>query len=158
MIKKCKCCNKEFNADPKEVSRGNAIFCSLSCAATHNNKNRPLKTCKCSMCDANFESMSTTAKYCSKKCKSKYYRQLISTAENGTRKLQKILLTLPCANCGWEEGPRDVHHITPASKGGTNEMNNLITLCPNCHRLSHRNLLSEDKLRKLVYLRTISSS
>ena len=42
-------------------------------------------------------------------------------------------------------------------EGGKNEVQNLITLCPNCHRLAHRNLLSEDKLRELVDLRTISS-
>ena len=34
----------------------------------------------------------------------------------------------------------------------------LIVLCPNCHRLAHRNLLSEDKLKELINFRTISSS
>ena len=28
----CKQCNKEFYADIKELNRGNAQFCSLSCA------------------------------------------------------------------------------------------------------------------------------
>ena len=27
----------------------------------------------------------------------------------------------------------EVHHIVPVSKGGTNAMNNLITLCHKCH-------------------------
>ena len=95
--------------------------------------------------------------FCSLSCAAKS-RNKNKLLKHGTRKLQAILLTLPCANCGWNIGPRDVHHILPVCKGGKNEMDNLITLCPNCHRLSHRNLLSEDKLKELVYLRTISSS
>jgi hypothetical protein len=31
----------------------------------------------------------------------------------------------------------EVHHIKPRSKGGTNELENLITLCSACHRLWH---------------------
>lgn len=156
--KECEYCHKIFMADTRELNRGNAKFCSISCCAKYRNKNRPLKHCKCIVCGNEFLAMDPRAKYCSKKCKNKHYRQLIATEENGTRKLQQILLTLPCANCGWQVGPRDVHHIIPACEGGKNEMNNLITLCPNCHRLAHRNLLSKDKLNELVYLRTISSS
>ncbi len=33
----------------------------------------------------------------------------------------------------------DVHHIKPRSKGGTNRIENLVTLCSNCHGLWHRN-------------------
>lgn len=156
--KECMFCHKEFMADTRELNRGNAKYCSLSCASKDRIKNLPLKQCKCVVCNTVFKSVNPKAKYCSKKCKNKHYRQLIATEINGTRKLQNILLTLPCANCGWNIGPRDVHHILPACEGGKNEMTNLITLCPNCHRLAHRNLLSKDKLEKLVYLRTISSS
>lgn len=156
--KECEFCHKKFMADTRELNRGNAKFCSLSCAAKSRNIDKPLKHCKCSICGKEFLSINPKAKYCSNKCKCKHYRQLIATEQNGTKKLQSILLTLPCANCEWNIGPRDVHHILPVCKGGKNEMNNLITLCPNCHRLAHRNLLSEDKLKELVYLRTISSS
>lgn len=75
MKKECLCCNNEFQADLREVNRGNAKFCSLSCAA---------------------------------KC-------------------------------------------------GKNEITNLITLCPNCHRMVHRNLISEEKLKKFRESWTISS-
>ena len=80
------------------------------------------------------------------------------TPEGLTYKYQKILLKLPCEVCGWNQGPRDIHHVLPITQGGKNELCNLITLCPNCHRLVHRNLLSENKLIKLVEIRTISSS
>lgn len=156
--KECLFCKNIFNADSREINRGNAKYCSLSCACKHRMQLQPFKKCTCIVCNNVFESKNPKAKYCSNKCKSKHYRQLISTEQNGTRKLQSILLLRVCENCKWQDGPRDVHHILPVCKGGKNEMTNLITLCPNCHRLAHRDLLSEDKLKKLVNFRTISSS
>lgn len=158
MEKNCEFCKKLFNAPNKEVNRGNAQYCSLSCSSKHRNKKKPLKNCKCSICNTCFQSINPKAKYCSSKCKSKHYRMLISTETGFSCKLQKILLLYPCANCNWNVGPRDVHHIIHACNGGKNDLSNLITLCPNCHRLAHRNLLSEDKLQELVHFRTISSS
>ena len=31
----------------------------------------------------------------------------------------------------------EVHHLIPLSKGGSDELSNVIALCPNCHRESH---------------------
>ena len=31
----------------------------------------------------------------------------------------------------------EVHHLTPLSKGGLDDLSNVIALCPNCHRESH---------------------
>ena len=154
----CIFCEKEFLATKAEIKRGNAKYCNLSCAAKHRNSNKPLKHCKCIICGKGFTSHSPCAKYCSSKCKSLHYRILMKTNTGLTRKYQKILLSLSCEVCGWNQGPRDVHHIIHVSEGGKNELFNLITLCPNCHRLAHRNLLSKDKLNKLVEIRTISSS
>ena len=156
--KECIFCKNIFNAESKEIKRGNANYCSISCSIKHRNLLKPYKKCKCIVCNNIFDSKSTTTKYCSSQCKSKHYRDLIKTNENGTRKLQKILLLLPCANCQWNISSRDIHHIIPSCEGGKNEMNNLITLCPNCHRMAHRKLLSKNKLQELVYFRTISSS
>lgn len=49
-----------------------------------------------------------------------------------------------CRDCGFrpEIGERDklhVHHITPKSEGGSDEMDNLITLCEDCHNKRHSN-------------------
>lgn len=41
-----------------------------------------------------------------------------------------------CENCGAEANGRalDVHHIVPVAAGGTNNPENLLTLCISCHR------------------------
>ena len=31
----------------------------------------------------------------------------------------------------------EIHHLIPLSLGGTNDIHNLIPLCPNCHRIVH---------------------
>jgi HNH endonuclease len=40
----------------------------------------------------------------------------------------------------------DLHHITEVSKGGGNTPANLIALCPNCHRLYHNGIITQDAI------------
>lgn len=54
-----------------------------------------------------------------------------------------------CENCEWQETICDLHHIIPLSKGGTNDHLNLITLCPNCHRLVHRGIILLSELQEI---------
>ncbi len=42
-----------------------------------------------------------------------------------------------CVQCG-VGGLVYVHHIVPRSDGGTDDHDNLVTLCPACHGLEHR--------------------
>ena len=45
-----------------------------------------------------------------------------------------------CSQCGWPEGVKrmvrelHVHHVKPLSRGGNNELSNLVVLCDICHR------------------------
>lgn len=41
--RKCKNCNKWFEAENKEINRGNGLFCSLSCSNSYSNKQRPVR-------------------------------------------------------------------------------------------------------------------
>ena len=52
-----------------------------------------------------------------------------------------------CEVCGWVPSGRwwkhpidglEMHHIVPVSAGGTDDLDNLIAICANCHRLAHR--------------------
>lgn len=158
--KECKHCNCKFLADSREVNRGNAKFCSLTCAAAYNNSNRNNSKYEliCKHCSISFKSISNNSKYCSNLCKQKNYRLKKKSGNIYDYKLEKIIQQYPCEICSWKEASRDSHHITPVSKGGKSTIDNLISLCPNHHRMAHYNLFSQDYLLKIVKSRTISSS
>jgi hypothetical protein len=42
-----------------------------------------------------------------------------------------------CQRCREERGPLQAHHITPRSRGGSDTLENLITLCRPCHAVQH---------------------
>ena len=61
-----------------------------------------------------------------------------------------------CQDCGrvWKEGDTfNIHHILPRSKGGGDELDNLILLCKPCHMRRHTKeysqLVYEDSLRDM---------
>jgi hypothetical protein len=43
-----------------------------------------------------------------------------------------------CCRCASNSPELDLHHIRPQSEGGIDDPDNLIVLCPTCHRLAHR--------------------
>lgn len=53
------------------------------------------------------------------------------------KKERRLIDNYTCQDCGKKEtfGKRafDVHHVIDFKNGGTNEMNNLLTLCRSCH-------------------------
>lgn len=44
-----------------------------------------------------------------------------------------------CKNCGRDSSNLEVHHVVPLEKGGSNSIDNLITLCKDCHNSIHSN-------------------
>lgn len=44
---------------------------------------------------------------------------------------------IKCERCGWNDGPLDTHHIIYRVDGGSDDIDYLCRLCPNCHRLEH---------------------
>lgn len=51
-----------------------------------------------------------------------------------------------CVICGFDLVV-DVHHITPRTENGTNEFSNLITLCPNHHKLADLGFINVEGYR-----------
>ncbi len=49
----------------------------------------------------------------------------------------------------------DLHHLVQVSKGGTNDVQNLLALCPTCHALHHRGVIPAQSLQE--YKRLIVS-
>lgn len=150
--KVCIECNNSFQASSKEVDRGNAKFCSLSCVAKYFNKHKSLnlKNFTCKECSLEFQSASNEARYCSQKCKNRFFSR--------KRKRRYDIPTNSCEICGWNKCTCDVHHIQSISSNGTNDKTNLISLCPNCHRMANFNLISKGCLIQTISKRTIPSS
>jgi|GEM_PF-2443301 len=42
-----------------------------------------------------------------------------------------------CQKCGATDKPLHVHHKVSLSRGGTNDLDNLVTLCEDCHAEYH---------------------
>lgn len=51
------------------------------------------------------------------------------------------LRDIPCSICGWNKTTCDFHRKKYGRNGGQYTKENIIVLCPNCHRLVHRGLL-----------------
>lgn len=91
----CENCGKSFERTPNAISAHN--YCSCSCAAIINNKNRPernAKTIECKNCGVKFKKwISSNKKYCSLKCRreAEYYtpEDLLKIIKNAVRKLKR---------------------------------------------------------------------
>lgn len=65
-----------------------------------------------------------------------------------------------CLKCGWGSSTVarfEIHHVYPSSSGGSDDMENLVTLCTRCHENAPDNLtIGRDHYRALMeaYLQT----
>lgn len=70
-----------------------------------------------------------------------------TTIKKRILKKQKIAHCEYCGNKTKEI--LQIHHIEPIAKGGNNNLDNLIILCPNCHKSAHAGIIKKDELHKL---------
>lgn len=110
-------------------------------------KSKTLKSCE--YCGKIIRKKKPTAKYCSTACSKKANAQK-RKMDDLQKANHKELKKRPCEMCGWCEASRDIHHIKPVSKGGTHNSFNLITLCPNHHRMADQGYIPESFLESLV--------
>ena len=92
-------------------------------------------------CEHLLERTLNRRKYCSYDCYDKYHSKLAKE-----RRINK-LSTLECTICHYHDEPRilEIHHILERCNGGTDDVSNLIVLCPNCHSLVHHGFLKIEK-------------
>jgi hypothetical protein len=92
------------------------------------------KKCEVAGCDrmqANkglFHGVVSYDKYCER-----HRRGFYKTKKEGRIKPDPNL----CSRCGWK-GPCDKHRLVAGKDGGNYRAENVIVVCPNCHRLLHR--------------------
>lgn len=175
---KCAQCGKLFYRKPSERKSGNN-YCSRTCSNQAHSLsvqgNPALRTSKgreviCQNCGETFyvkPHRINKAKFCRKACAYAYRfgralqkngkdisgdknpnfkgtNNRITARENATKYFGNA-----CMICGWDIST-DVHHITPVRHGGSNNLNNLIVLCPNHHRMADMALVSQEELKDIT--------
>lgn len=127
---------------------------SLTTAARGINKRRVA----CSYCQRplyRFPSQTGERNFCDRFCKSLYSGKQVGPYNGNWRgggrqylaKQTRFRDGQRCVVCGFDLST-DVHHITPTGGGGADELPNLVTLCPNHHRLAHIGLIDLEPFRR----------
>jgi len=139
-LKDCKCsyCGKSFQVEKRLKGK----YCSEECFHL---ASRNRVEVKCLNCGKAFEmKRSQSLKCCSLNCRREYAKEnKIDRSFYGSREWKLIRYKtiarddFKCSQCGEENYTLHVHHVVPVREGGSDELDNLITLCPKCHRAIH---------------------
>lgn len=154
----CKTCGKVVDRKPSEIKRRANIFCSRSCAATHNNKTNPKRHVQgqCAECK---KSITTRTKFCSVICR--YKTSSTKSRAERTKWMQEFRLERKikavalkggaCTGCGYNKSIRALHfhHLDPTEKDFglsrfdgkwekvLKELEKCLLVCANCHAEIH---------------------
>jgi len=150
-------CQKEFDANDREVKRGNGRFCSQSCSSKHfaSLKPKPEPNVKCALplCNqpfyirpGNLSKSKSGLNFCCRAHKDQAQRiggvQEIQPSHygDGRTKYRNIALrNLPhvCNRCGYDKNVAalQVHHKDHNRENGS--LDNLEVICSNCHAIEH---------------------
>lgn len=164
----CETCGSEFFDDWRKDKRTPCRFCSRACSNVRSvsgeTRKRTSEALKqffanfetvdriCEQCGKIYHSKDLSRKVCFEclptsirhNAKNRVKQVVASIKDVSSRTVEKILrrMSLPCSCCGFHvQGVAlDIHHILPRKEGGTDDMNNLCYICPNCHRIVHTNI------------------
>lgn len=159
--KNCLNCNSEFIADKREHNRGNAKFCTISCATKFNaqkryeQKNKP--NVYCSHCQKPFYKNLSQKKnsksglfFCCREHKDLSQKiggiKEIQPAHYGTaeiidyRQLAFDNLEHKCVSCGYNKHSKVLHVHHKDHNRANNALFNLEFRCPTCHTEHHLGL------------------
>ncbi len=72
----------------------------------------------------------------------KYKMKLRPNDEYSQTGLKKLIVK-PCERCGWNKSCCDLHRKINGKDGGKYVLDNVMVLCPNCHRIEHIGILNK---------------
>jgi 5-methylcytosine-specific restriction endonuclease McrA len=120
------------------IKTGN-VYCSLKCTGLGQRKSKVCKVCK--------KEYSGNKRTCSRSCANKARSGITYNRENkfnkahcGSRLKEKVAQKRGgiCERCGHDNyAILQVHHKKERHRGGTDHLENLELLCPNCHAAHH---------------------
>jgi 5-methylcytosine-specific restriction endonuclease McrA len=140
----CKICGKAIYRRPADIERSEGkVYCSLACfgKSCRTNKHCPI----CGKELVNAKSNKTCSRACAniKRSGIKYKQPTSQQKDRAkeTRAIKKRLISLrgaKCQRCDYSDANiLVVHHIIRRSDGGSNDIENLELICPNCHAEVH---------------------
>ena len=156
----CGICKKEFYAKPSHLKRGDGKYCSNACSAQARRRG---KYVVCTTCGKDVWRMpkhldhSKSGNYfCNKSCQTLWRNSVMYSGaahpnwKGGENIYRKIMLRDEgpqiCKRCGITDlRLLTVHHINQNRKN--NNIENLVWLCYNCHRLVHKD---KEEMKKFM--------
>ncbi len=125
----------------------------------------------CPICNKEFKSNTWHPRvFCSQPCYRKYLKDIHYNQynkDNYTLKkkwskrtiatqYRKSVWKEECMLCGWDKTTCDIHHIISLSSGWEDRIENMIMVCPNCHRQIHKWFYTVSQLfEKIKCLQTL---
>ena len=160
----CKTCGTDIFKYQSQIDNGEGKYCSKKCYTdsmkgidlftdeTRGHRNYSLKVeITCKFCDKLFEivpSELSTRKYCSKECMIKHKEPKIKDLKyfRDTVQYKQWRIAVyrrdgfKCQSCGQVGKNLNAHHMVPIAVDITKiyDMSNGITLCKDCHILTHK--------------------
>lgn len=115
----------------------------------HSHPNTSDRKCKYEECGKTFAPDRPGRLYCSNRCRilgaGKSVRGKISF-RTFQKMFRRAFPDWVCPFCEWSE-TFAIHHITPVRSGGTDDVDNLVALCPNHHSIADLGKIDEVVLR-----------
>jgi hypothetical protein len=157
----CILCGEKVYRRPFQIKANNGkVYCSQKCFSESCKKPK-----KCMVCSKEVLSK-LNRKTCSKECSliwdkspnRKHYlgRKVGSTNNLGNRSYRERFYSergYKCECCGYDKTKiLHIHHIIEKSKGGSDNPDNLLILCPNCHTNLHKEFLKIETNEKISFV------
>lgn len=158
---KCSVCGKEFDRELKSYNinkkRGQNIYCSKECQMAQQKTGQLVH---CAYCNKSIyatkhriEKSKSGLIFCSHSCNASYFNPITKKKEDSGTYRERAFKTYEhkCAICGWSGDERvlEVHHID--ENRDNNDLDNLIILCPMCHRYLTLHIYSLEELKKINF-------
>lgn len=160
--KTCLFCKTVFSGTLAAI--GKRKYCSSTCRDNHRrtmigplNPSYMRLDLTCEICNKPFSSAPARSKnhqvYCSMECGREGRRRKISGVARKKKPFgthaAKVRDQFSCRICGFDVVV-EAHHIVPKMMGGDNHVTNIITLCPNHHKMAHAGLISAENMREAI--------
>lgn len=157
----CQHCGITFEVRPYLAGR---VYCSNNCRdefrRARTGSKHPLysrSTIDCEICGKSFtvtksrlrrpDSKSLCSIECGRESRRRIVKGVPRTSHRSGKCAARIRDGAKCVICGFNHVTA-VHHIVSIKNGGTNALENLVTLCPNHHYMAHAGLISDCELLK----------